>query len=393
MSNGNVFFKRKQQEEMCMLAKMKNGAYKLYFNDLSVLPNKEIAYGSAAGFNGLFEIELASGRCKYIGLFPYEELLQEYIHLSAVYCQQKAFFFPQRGNYISVYDIENKNFMQINFEECDYPHYNKNFKIGQVFVHENRVFAVGAMYPHVIVINADTLETRFIPIETEGRPIFFRAGGCQVRGHYYLRSLKGGIIVEIDPATEYVKSHFWGTEDDGAWSMAFAEEEFWLTPYADKEGFRIWEPGNGIVQEITDFPEGYRAGNMPYTHCFCVDKEILYPPFDANMMIALDTKEKKIKKIEQSIFQGGKISGLYFRVDSYVFIKIRMGEESWYAQTGKEFFINMRTMEQTEYNFVLCENIEQFLLDAAEEMKKSSLWNSVMEENEKFDLADFLEVL
>ena len=70
-----------------------------------------------------------------------------------------------------------------------------------------------------------------------------------------------------------------------------------------------------------------------------------------------------------------------------------MGEESWYAQTGKEFFINMRTMEQTEYNFVLCENIEQFLLDAAEEMKKSSLWNSVMEENEKFDLADFLEVL
>lgn len=376
-----------------MLFEIRNGAYKLYFNDLAVLPHKKIAYGSSAGFNGLFEIELDNGKCKYIGLFPNEGLFQEYIHLSAVYCQQKAFFFPQRGNHISVYDIDNQSFMQINFEKCDYPHYSRNFKIGQAFAHENKVFAVGATYPYVIVINADTLETRFIPIETGDRPIFFRTGGCQVRGHYYIPSLKGGIILEIGPDTEYVKSHFWGTEDDGAWSMAFDGEKFWLTPHADGEGFRIWEPGNGIIQEIADFPEGYQAGKLPYVHCFCIDKEIICPPFDANMMVALDTERKRINKVGQNISQGGKISGIYFRVDSIVFAKIRSGEESWYAQSSKDFFIDMRTMEQTEYNFVFCENMEQFLVDVADKMKKTPTWNNVRRENKKFGLEDYLVVL
>lgn len=376
-----------------MLVEIKNDAYKLYFNDLAVLPHKKVAYGSLAGLNGLFEIELNTGKCKYIGLFPNEDLFQEYIHLSAVYCQQKAFFFPQRGNYISVYDIKHQNIIQIGFEKCEYPHYSKNFKIGQVFTYKDKVFAVGATYPYVLVINADTLETSFIPIETESRAIFFRTGACQVRGRYYIPSLKGGIILEIDPATEHIKSYFWGTEDDGAWSMAFDEDKFWLTPHAEGEGFRIWEPGNGIVQEITDFPEGYQAGELPYVHCVCINKKILCPPFDANMMIELDTKQNKIKKVEQNIFQGGKISGISFRVGFYIFVKIRFGEENWYAQTGRDFFVDMRTMEETEYKFIFCENREQFLWDVTDKIKKSSLWSSIMRENEKFGLEVLLKVL
>lgn len=372
---------------------MKYKTYKLYFNDLAVSNQKEIAYGSAGGFNGLFEIELDTGRCKYIGLFPNEKLSQEFIHLSAVYCQRKAFFFPHRGNYISVYDMNSQNIIQINLDKCDYPYYSKNFKIGEVFAHKNKVFAVGATYPYVLVINADTLETTFIPIETGGRPIFFRTGSCQVRNHYYIPSLKGGIILEIDPATESVKSHFWGTEDDGAWSMAFDGEKFWLTPHTGEEGFRIWEPGNGIVQEITDFPEGYQGGNLPYTYCFCIGKEILYTPFEANMMIKLDTEEKKIKKVEQSIFLGGKISGISFRIDSYVFLKIRMGEESWYAQTGKDLCVNMRTLEQTEYAFTFCKKREQYFRDVAYEIKKMPFWSNVMKENEKISLEEFLKVI
>lgn len=376
-----------------MLNEIKTDAYKLYFYDLAVLPHKKIAYGSSARFNGLFEIALDSGKCKYIGLFPNEEFIQDYIHLSAAYCQKKVFFFPQKGKYISVYDIERQNISQIDFEECDDPYYSKNFKLGQVFVHNNKVLAVGATYPYVIVINADTLETRFIPIETDNRSIFFRTGGCQVRGRYYIPSLKGGIILEFDPVTESVKSHFWGTEDDGAWSMAFDGEQFWLTPHTGEEGFRMWKPGNGIVEESANFPEGYQAGKLPYTRCYCIDKEIVCPPFDANMMVALDTKERKIKKVEQSVFLGGKVSGIFFEIDSYAFVKIRAGEESWYSSTGRDFFIDMRTMEQTEYGFVFCENRKQFLKDASAQIRKSTLWNCVMKENEGLGLREFLKIL
>ncbi len=376
-----------------MLVEIKSDAYKLYFNALAILPHKKFAYGSSAGFNGLFEIELENGKCKYMGLFPDEELSQECIHLSAVYCQRKAFFFPQKGNHVSVYDIDSQNMIQIELEECDYPHYSRNYKFGQVFAQGHKVFAVGATYPYVLMINADTLEASFIPMETGGRPIFFRVGGCQVNGHYYIPSLKGGILLEIDPDTEEVKSHFWGTEDDGAWSMAFDGEKFWLTPHAEGEGFRMWEPGKGIVREMKDFPEGYQAGKLPYTYSFCVDGEILYTPFDANMMIALDTKKERIKKIEQDIFLGGKISGISFLVDSYAFLKIRTGEESWYAQMGRDLAVDMRTMEQREYAFTFCENREQFSLDIMERIKKSSWWNSVMRENKKFGLEEFLKVL
>lgn len=375
-----------------MLYKIKNDAYRLYFNDLAILPHKKKAYGSSGGFNGLFEIELESGKCKYIGLFPGEELSQEYIHLSAIYCQQKAFFFPQRGNYISIYDIDNQNIIQIEIAEFDYPHYSRNYKFGQVFSHENKVFAVGATYPYVLVINADTMETKFIPIETEGRPIFFRTGGCQVKGRYYIPSLKGGIILEINPVTEEVRFHFWGTEEDGTWSMAFDGEKFWLTPYAE-EGFRIWEPGKGIVRELVDFPDGYQAEKLPYTYSFCMNREILCTPFEANMMIALDTKEEKITKVEQDIFLGGKISGISFQAGPYIFLKIRDGEENWYAQTGRDFVVDMRTMKQIEYSFTFCENKEQFSLDTTERIKQLSLGNRAMIENKEFGLEEFLMVL
>ena len=380
--------------EMHMLSELNNNTYRLYFNDLAVLPCKKIAYGSSGGFNGLFEIELNSGKCKYIGLFPNEELSQEHIHLSAVYCGQKAFFFPERGKYISVYDIDNRNIIQINFQECEYSYYNKNYKIGQVFTYKDKVFAVGATYPYVLVINADTLETEFIPIETKNRPIFFRRGSCQAGNRFYIPSFRGGIILEIDPATEYIKSHFWGTEEDGAWSMAFSGEKFWLMPHAEGEGFRIWESEKGIVEEIADFPEGYQAGESPYTYCFCIDRKILCTPFDANMMIALDAKEKKIEKVEQNVFLGGKYSGISFRIDSYVFLKIRLGEESWYAQTGRDFAVDMRTMKQTEYSFVFNENRKQYLIDlAAEKIIKSPLWKENMKENKKLGLEEFLTAI
>ncbi len=380
--------------EIHMLYEINNHAYRLYFNDLAILPHKKIAYGSSGGFNGLFEIVLETGKCKYIGMFPNEEFSQEYIHLAAVYCQQKAFFFPQRGKYISVYDIDKQKVIQIDFRECEYPHYSRNYKIGQVFAYDDKVFAVGATYPYVLIIDADTLETRFIPIETEERPIFFRTGGCQINGHYYIPSLKGGIILEIDPATESVKSHFWGTEEDGAWSMAFDGEEFWLTPHAEGEGFRVWEPGKGIIQEIADFPEGYQAGKVPYVHCFCVGKNILCPPFDANMMITLNIEEKKIEKVEQSLYLGGKISGISFRIDSFVFFKLRLGEESWYAQTGRDFVVDMRTMEQIDYSFVFHENREQFSQDViTEKILKSPLWKKNMIENEKMGLKEFLAAI
>lgn len=375
-----------------MLIEISSDTYKLYFNGLAVLPHKKIAYGSSSAFNGLFEIALESGKCTYIGMFPNEELYREYIHLSAVYCRQKAFFFPQRGSGISVYDIEEKNFMQIDLKECDAPYYSANYKIGQVFAHKNKVFAVGATYPYVIVIDADTLETRFVPIETEGRPIFFRTGGCQVGERYYVPSLKGGIVLEIDPETEDVKTHFWGTEEDGTWSMTFDGEQLWLMPHAEK-GICLWEPEKGIVREMADFPKGYQAGNQPYVHCYGNGHEILCLPFDANMMIKADTKAGTIKKIEQSFFLGGKISGISFLLDSYVFFKIRSGEESWYAQTGRDLVVDLRTMKETEYAFVFAKNREQFAQDAADHMRKTPMWNNIMRENEKFGLPEFLKVL
>lgn len=376
-----------------MLREIKSDTYRLYFNDLAIVPPQKIAYGSCAGFNGLFEIELESGKCKYIGLFPNEDLTREFIHLSAVYCRRKAFFFPQRGKYISVYDMDRRNIVQIDFKECDAPYFSKNYKVGQVFAHKNKVLAVGATYPYVLVINADTLETNFIPMETKGRPVFFRTGGRQVGGRWYIPSLKGGIILEIDPDTEQIKSHFWGMEEDGAWSMAFAGERFWLTPHVEGEGFRVWEPGKGIVRQIADFPEGYRAGELPYVHCVCVDQKILCPPFDANMMVELDTRQNRIKKVEQSIFQGGKISGISFRAGFYIFVKIRNGEESWYEQTGRDFCVDMRTMEPTEYQFVFCGNREQFSQDVAKRIRESSWWSGMMRENEKFGLEEYLRVL
>ena len=110
-------------------------------------------------------------------------------------------------------------------------------------------------------------------------------------------------------------------------------------------------------------------------------------------MIELDTRQNKIKKVEQSIFRGGKISGISFRAGFYIFVKIRNGEESWYEQTGRSFCVDMRTMEPTEYQFVFCENKKQFSQDVVKRIKESSWRSGIMRENEKFGLEEYLRVL
>ena len=62
-------------------------------------------YASAFAFNGLYEIDLENQRCKYMMLFPNENVNGVRLYCSALHFDSKIYFIPMSGKYISIYNV------------------------------------------------------------------------------------------------------------------------------------------------------------------------------------------------------------------------------------------------------------------------------------------------
>lgn len=55
-------------------------------------------------FNGLFKVNIESGDCEYIDSFPNEKMDIQRIHAKSEYVNNRVYFIPASGSFISVFD-------------------------------------------------------------------------------------------------------------------------------------------------------------------------------------------------------------------------------------------------------------------------------------------------
>lgn len=82
-----------------------------------VLADDGTAYASCSMFNGLFQVDLDTGNCSYIGLFPEETADKFRMHSGAVYADGNLYFKARNTDYFSVYRIADKSFQVISDED------------------------------------------------------------------------------------------------------------------------------------------------------------------------------------------------------------------------------------------------------------------------------------
>ena len=370
----------------------KKEKFKLYFNAVAVSENGE-GYASAIEFNGLFHLDMATGRCRYIGMFPDEDPNKQYMHLTAQYCNGNVFFFPQRGEYIFVYNIERKSFDKINLPETTYSKYFKHIKLAQSFVYKEKVYVIGATYPAVIEIDSQSLETNFFPINVENETIMFRAGGIKLGEQALVPSLNSNIVLQFNFETKDLNLLRLKGQYRGSWSMTYDEKYFWFTPRYENDPIVRWDMEKNEVVEIEEFPKGYIGSDISYIRCFYQDKYVWMYPENANMILKINPHTMEVMEHDQiKDIKASESMGCFFIHDNIIYGKKKNREASWLEKKeAEDFRLDLISWEKTSFYFYFAEGSEEYIQDYYSTIKNRN--KGCLNENESFMLKDFLSIV
>ncbi len=358
--------------------------FQLHFEAIAFSENNK-AYGASADFNGLFKIDMQSGKCKYIDAFPDEDLNGKRLYFSAAYYKDKVFFAPQSAEHIAIYDTINNEIEMIAFDVNPTLKFNKNMKFADIVVLGENIFLIGATYPYILRIDAETYELEYISLDTE-ESFCFRKGGCINGENFFVPSVNSNLVLEFNMKTKQVIFHKIPCEFNGSWSMCYDGKFFWLIPRMKGTGFIRWDKETDQAVVLKDFPQGFCGdSNLLYIKAYYLDGYVWAIPEQANMFLKVDVNSLKIIKEDLFPILKDEKVGFYFARDNELYLVKKGINEPYYGQTGNYFFkLDVDTLEVSPYCFLFAEGYERFRYDRMIEKAP------YMVESEEMSLENFL---
>lgn len=188
--------------------------HKLWMNDI-VFDEESIIFSSGQ-FNGLFRAGIYGGEAEFISFFPDDPKMQSRLHGDAFKYKDEILFLPDLSDYITLYNITQKNFTCMKFPVEDRnPTLQYWPKVVAGILVDSCVYAFGAKYPCVVCYNFETkqLKTydegieRFKMNGYKPETIFFSRDIYRVENSIFVRTYTNDVIVEFDIETEKFDFH------------------------------------------------------------------------------------------------------------------------------------------------------------------------------------------
>ena len=323
--------------------------------------NETIAYGSCSICNGLFEIELSTGACKYLSLFPDEKIDADRLHAKSVKVRNKIYFIPSAANHIAVVNLETDEIENVELEAVDkdvYEFYKPRFKFSDGILFKDMLILIPSTYPAIIKLNPRNNEIKYEKSWIPNKGFFFRKGTYIFENRFYIPSILDNFVLEYDMQNGRGRQHFIGEKNYGSWSICGEEDNMWLIPKCSG-AVTYWNPLNGDVKSYDRYPSGFQGNNFLFTKGYIDGEKLILVPAYANMPVSLSCKTGEMKQIE--IFDVGEHTevGFMFVLDNryylriinknksidteYVYIDIkdnRIGRYKFFFKDGKNVFFN-----------------------------------------------------
>lgn len=338
----------------------------LFFNAAAMVDDTT-GYASAYNFNGLFKVNIQSGECEYLTMFPDEALETVSLHLSAVYSCNKVFFFPQRGKYISVYFILSGEIQNIELPETDYTYYSCRMKFAQSFLFRDIVYAVGASYPAVIKIDPRNLEVEIYPFNFGEKKLLFRAGGVLCDRSFYIPSMISNHLLQFRLDQNESSLIEMPAGFQGAWSAACDGQRIWLAPRYHDDPIVYYDISRQETGTVNCFPKGYRGDDGLFLRCIYRNGFIWMYPEKANMGFKIDPdtfEAAEIKELDR--LEEDETYGCWFIEGRYLYGIRKKKDAEWTEEsTNENFVINLDTWEKKPFSFYFCRGFEKRLEDMA----------------------------
>lgn len=248
------------------------------FNVIAIKNN--IGYASDLEKNGLFEVNIETGECRFIKIFPNEEVIINHLHGCAEWIGNKVFFIPSAGENISVYHTDTKEIETVKIPQVPKNNnYNPKLKFTKVISYNGFLWLIPATYPGILKFNPDKNEIMVMDDWIPDDGYMFRRAICARGNTVYAASGNNNnvLIFDMDSGNgEVVKV---GKANNGMMDICECGEDFIMAPR--KYGAVIkWNPISNMTEEYNEYPEEFEPGEIVFQYIYeCESQFILAPAY------------------------------------------------------------------------------------------------------------------
>lgn len=253
----------------------------LTFETIAIKDN--IGYASDYNRNGLFKVELTTGKCEYIKIFENEPVNRYRMHCDVVWCDDKAYYIPGSGNGIDIYSAQDNIVEMIAVplpEYKKYSFYNPQYKFVGAVRRGDILWLIPSTYPGIIKFDMRTKNIKIIDEWIEDDEYMFRGGYSVENNQIIMANGKSNAVLIFDMEKEKGNIIHVGTMNNGVMSICKTKEGIWFAPRL-QGAIVLWKVETGEIVEFNEFPQGFIINNGAFSKVYSFKDVVEFVPAKA----------------------------------------------------------------------------------------------------------------
>lgn len=357
--------------------------------EVMVKTDSNTAYGACKEFNALFRIDLKTGCCTYLKMFPNEAAAGRRLYISAVMVGSRIYFIPYSAKNVAVFDVDTLEISNISIKKADsvqYPYYKSKFKFSDgVLYQDYYIYMICCTYPAIVRLDTRNGETVYYDEWILHNEYVFRGAICVDDRYIYAASDMNDVVLGFDMDTGMGRVYHVGRHNEGCWCICKVNDAFWLAPRYPGAVIK-WNPENGTFEEFENYPEGFDGRDFYFTKIYARGEQIFLFPGRANMGIIVECKTGKMQDAGLDIDMSKNVVKYLCELDGFYYFVVEGKKAVEYKR------IELSTGKIEVFSFAFAENIDIYRSNYFEYVNKNT---KIFREVQNFkveDLIDYLEV-
>lgn len=285
------------------------------------------AIAVAYDFNAIFKVDLTSYECRYIGMVPRENSIQQRLYSVAIKADNCVYFVPASANVIAVFDYRFNRFEKIDYgKNCikESSNYKNNSNFNGAVKYGKYIFMIPFTFPGVVRIDTEDNSIEIYKSWMDGQPYIFKKEPVVLGDKFYIPNSISNSVLEFDMSR--CEGHMFriGNNNAGCWSMIYDKGLMWFSP--QKEGPVLsWNMSNDDVTEYPNYPKGFSGNGFCFTKIYKQNDKLCFIPAKANMGISLSTNTGEIKRLDIEKLVDADAVQYMFEINDYIFLNVTRG--------------------------------------------------------------------
>lgn len=345
--------------------------------------NDRIAVGVLFNSNGLFEINLLTGKCTYIMMVQGELIDQRRLYTSACLVEDKVYFIPYAAKEIAVYDLNKKEIKKVKYNKLDSQpgNYKRKCNFSCHVRYGQYIYMIPCTYPAIVRINTEDDSIEYFDSWNNNIEYMFRKGVMVEEDDFYIPSVINNVVLRFNMKECKAYIYNVGEENKGHWSIIKHKEWFYLTPMLS-ESVTKWNYINGEINKLNDLPQDFKGGDFCFSQIYYCNNKMYLIPARANMGIEIKCENEEVKRWNMEELSDTEEVRCMCNMGKRIFLSIKKNGNIHHV------FINTENNEVTNVDLYFDESKKKYEKDYFKLINKK---HNIIKESEMYDIENYIE--